>query len=75
MPGVTSALVASMPWRIISIACGPLGTLARNSFTEWRQRLYVREANFFENHSESAPTLGEIDISLSFSTTSRSRPR
>ena len=49
--------------RIISIASGPFGTCARKSFTAWRQRLYVREANFFENHSDSAPTLGEIDIS------------
>ena len=72
---MTSAFVALMPWRMTSIAWVPFGSFARKSFTWWRQRLYVREANFFENHSERAPTLGEIDISLSFSTTRRSRPR
>jgi hypothetical protein len=75
MPGVMRALVASMPWRTISMACSPFGMARRKSFTERRQRLYVREANFLENHSESAPTLGEIDISLSFRTTMKLRWR
>jgi hypothetical protein len=74
-PGETRALVALMAWRMTLMASVPFGSWLRISFTVRRQWLNVREANFFVNHSDSAPTFGEIDISLSFRTTSRSRPR